>query len=443
MYRSPSSSPNFATESGDNNDMVAAATAAAAAVITSSQQGISGTAIKSSLPGRPDPGYLPTVIPLKSISNIMNNRNNNRNVTSDGSNIDDGCVYIPILAIRRQRVGEEERFNEDAAVVDVKTSYFDLNGELIKVDDMEVDDDDDDFDNFGESTTMMHHQVHKNILKMTDWCTSLSYLNDVPEPPLNQGLPQILLRRNIPNGFADLPFRARVLDRFPSKDYRGMPFPEEELPLFCYPGGSLLVRKKLKDLPLPKCFGFVVKNERGDSIYVSCLSFLEPLTMIRKEELDSYSKYLQDTSLPHRVYCQQRNEQRRRQRHNFDNCLLAFDDVVTYECKTICLVGRYPYWTEFRRFLSHLHLLSGSTCDIPLERHISHLLLSVPVPKPGGQCVLVPLSTMNEPLALVSPPLKDLPLVDLSYQRLFSALDVPTVVTVVLGFLCLEKKVSS
>ena len=162
--------------------------------------------------------------------------------------------------------------------------------------------------------------------------------------------------------------------------------------------------------------------------------------MIRKEELDSYSKYRQDTSLPHRVHCQQKSERSRH--HNFDNCLLAFDDVVTFECKTICLVGRYPYWTEFRRFLSHLHLLSGSTCDIPLERHISHLLLSVPVPKPGGQCVLVPLSTMNEPLALVLPPLKDLPLVDLSYQRLFSALDVPTVVTVVLGFLCLEKKVS-
>ena len=44
-------------------------------------------------------------------------------------------------------------------------------------------------------------------------------------------------------------------------------------------------------------------------------------------------------------------------------------------------------------------------------------------------------------MALVMPPLKDLPLLDLSYKMLFSALDVPTVVTIVLGFLCLEKKV--
>mmetsp|Transcript_27836 Transcript_27836/g.55703 ORF Transcript_27836/g.55703 Transcript_27836/m.55703 type:complete len:2024 (+) Transcript_27836:44-6115(+) len=423
MYQSPSSSPNFVAESN------ATAAAAAAASITNSHVHMSSNAAIKSSSG-PDPAYLPSVVPLKSIPNIITH---NQTTTDD-----DGYIYIPILAVRRQRVGEEERFNEDAGVVDVKLSYFDSNGAVPEEDRKDDNDDDDDFDDFNEPTTLMHHQVHKNILKMTEWGTSLSYLNDVPEPPLSRGLPQILLRRNTPNGFADLPFRARVLDRFPSKDYRGMPFPEEELPLFCYPRGSYLVRKKLKDLPLPKCFGFVVKNERGDSIYVSCLSFLEPLTMIRKEELDLYSKYRQGTSLPHRSYCHQKNEP---SHYGFDNCLLAFDDVVTYECKTVCLVGRYPYWTEFRRFLSHLHLLSGSSCDIPLERHISHLLLSVPVPKPGGQCVLVPLSTMNEPMALVLPPLKDLPLVDLSYQRLFSALDVPTVVTVVLGFLCLEKKV--
>ena len=432
MYRSPLSSPNLFTESNSS--------AAAATSTTISHQQVhnnmssSNAALKSSS-GLPDPAYLPSVVPLKSTPNIINHNRNTAAIHDD-----DGYVYIPILAVRRQRVGEEERFNEDVAVVDVKLSYFDSNGAvMIEEDTKENDVDDDDFfDDFNEPTTLMHHQVHKNILKMTEWGASLSYLNDVPEPPLNRGLPQILLRRNTPNGFSDLPFRARVLDRFPSKDYRGMPFPEEELPLFCYPGGSYLVRKKLKDLPLPKCFGFVVKNERGDSIYVSCLSFLEPMTMIRKEELDLYSKYRQGTSLPHRVYSQQKKE---RSHHDFDSCLLAFDDVITYECKTVCLVGRYPYWTGFRRFLSHLHLLSGSSCDIPLERHISHLLLSVPVPKPGAQCVLVPLSTMNEPMALVLPPLKDLPLVDLSYQRLFSALDVPTVVTVVLGFLCLEKKV--
>jgi hypothetical protein len=173
---------------------------------------------------------------------------------------------------------------------------------------------------------------------------------------------------------------------------------------------------------------------------VSCLSFLEPLTIRRQKELDSLSRKWQGTSLPHRLHYQQ--IQSKRTNSLFDKChMVAFDDVVTFESKTICLVGRYPYWTASRQFLTHLHLLSGLSSDTPIERHISHLLLSVPIPKPGGQCVLVPMSTMREPMALLMPPLKDLPLIDLSYRMLFSALDVPTVVTIVLGFLCLEKKV--
>lgn len=176
---------------------------------------------------------------------------------------------------------------------------------------------------------------------------------------------------------------------------------------------------------------------------VSCLTFREPLTNSRKRELDRLSMTRRHTSLAHRAHCQRSTENEKMgSLLPRSHLLVKFDDIITFENKTICLVGRYPYWTQTRRFLTHLHLLSGSSSDIPLERNISHLLLSVPVPKPGGQCVLIPFSTMKEPMALLMPPLKDLPLVDLEYQRIFAALDVPTVVTIVLGFLCLEKKVS-
>ena len=50
----------------------------------------------------------------------------------------------------------------------------------------------------------------------------------------------------------------------------GTPLPEEELPMFCYPTGCRLHRARYSDAPLAQCYGFVVKNERGDSIYVSC-----------------------------------------------------------------------------------------------------------------------------------------------------------------------------
>ena len=155
------------------------------------------------------------------------------------------------------------------------------------------------------------------------------------------------------------------------------------------------------------------------------------------------------TSLPHRRFCDKHEKKDGQVENENENSstpdntflLTGFDDIMTFENKTICLVSRFPHWTAFRRFLSHLHIMSGSTSDIPLERYISHLLLSVPVPKPGGSAVLIPLSTFPEPMVLEMPPKKDLPLVDLPYHRLFACLDVPMVVTLVLGFLVLERKV--
>ncbi|KAL7465896.1 hypothetical protein ACHAXS_006197 [Conticribra weissflogii] len=378
----------------------------------------------------PDPRFLPSLI---SSNALPRNNHPSKAIISDYK--EDCDIFVPIIAIRRQRVGEEERFHEDPAVIDILLTSLDSKGnppDLLELDD-------DDVEDKGGTQTIYFHGSQGDILKKSNWSPAIDGYNRNTTQQ-QQGLPIAALKRNIPNGFADLPFVAKVLDRFPKKNYRGMPFPEEELPLFCYAGGSLLIRDKLRNLPLPKPYGFVVKNERGDSIYVSCLSFLEPLTKQREMQLDIISTMRRDVSLPHRLHCKNKLDQIHCQTANFFH-LVAFDDLVSFEMKTICLVGRYPYWTEFRRFLAHLQLLSQNSSDIPLERHISHLLFSVPVPKPGGQAILVPLSTMNDPMALVMPPLKDLPLVDLSYNRLFAALDVPTVVTIVLGFLAMEKKV--
>ena len=45
------------------------------------------------------------------------------------------------------------------------------------------------------------------------------------------GLPMLVCKRNLSLGFLDAPFATRVLDRFPKKDYKGVPLPEEELPM--------------------------------------------------------------------------------------------------------------------------------------------------------------------------------------------------------------------
>ena len=179
---------------------------------------------------------------------------------------------------------------------------------------------------------------------------------------------------------------------------------------------------------------------------------MEPLTKSKLNALDGISERRRKSSIAHRLFWERKQtEDEKRRKHipssldssNFaDSIFTGFDQIVTYECKTISLTSRYPFWTAFRRFLAHLHLLSASSSLLPIERYISHLLLTVPIPKPGGQCILLPLPTLSGPMVLSMPPSKDLPLLDLSFKALFSCLDVPTVVTIVLSLLALERKVS-
>lgn len=163
----------------------------------------------------------------------------------------DRFVYIPVLALRRQLVGDEERYHEDPAVVDVAVSFRDVCGDPILPAVLTTDDEGDD-DVF-------------SIMNTTPWsCASRPVGRRSESTPRNLvlGSPVILLKRNHPIGFADAAFATSVLDRFPLKNYKGLPLPEEELPMFCYPTGCRLHRTRYSDCPLPQYFGFVVKVRR-------------------------------------------------------------------------------------------------------------------------------------------------------------------------------------
>jgi hypothetical protein len=372
-------------------------------------------------------------------------------------------VFVPVLAIRRQRVGDEERYHEDPAVVDLAVMFSDQDGNAV------LPSDDPDHNTDGEE-----EEDGFSLLSKSPW-VAVSRTNrkkqlQVDSNRFIKGGPTILVRRNIAVGFADAAFATRVLDRFPFRNYKGLPLPAEELPMFCYPTGCRLFRACFSDAPLPQYYGFVLKNERGDSIYVSCVSFMEKLTSSKVEQLATMSEKRSRTSIPHMLFCDKRRGYRHRAVANSSLhsraeslesdlhyrslsdtlstdsgdaafLLTGFDEMTTFENKTICLIGRYPFWTAFRRFLSHLHILSGSSSDIPLERCISHLLLTVPLPKAGGPNIIVPLPALNGPMILSRPAEKDLPLVDLPFHRLLACLDVSAMVTIVLSFLVLERKV--
>jgi DENN (AEX-3) domain/dDENN domain len=180
---------------------------------------------------------------------------------------------------------------------------------------------------------------------------------------------------------------------------------------------------------------------------------MERITKEKVEYLNEISHRRNRVSIPHRIFSRRHSNQRFASTVNYhdinhtvklngneDSLLQGFDDMTTFENKTICLISRYPFWTAFRRFLSNLHTMSSSPSTLPVERYISHLLLCVALPKPGGPSIIVPLPALCYPMVLSLPPNKDFPLVDLPFQTLFACLDVPTVVTMVIGMLALERK---
>jgi len=210
---------------------------------------------------------------------------------------------------------------------------------------------------------------NSRLLRKTKWETSDSIKSSLPTSSTTLGIPSLIYRKNRPLGFCDTSFFATVLDRFPDKDYKHLPFLEEELPLFSYPRGSFLKRRRYHDVPMPECYSFVVKNERGDEIHVSALAFEEPVCLEKLAQLQSWSRGRRRTCIAHRRYWD--NVDVTKGLKSEDCNYHHFDDWIVLEQKTICLISRYPFVTAFRRYLRHLHMLSCSHSKIPIERYIS------------------------------------------------------------------------
>ena len=189
--------------------------------------------------------YLPKLLPER--------------LPDDLRNDEDDYVYVPILAVRRQRTGDEERYHEDPGVVDLSVTFCDSGGNAVLPSDDEDDEEDD-----GGSFSL----TGKSKWTRSSFSQVIRTERARPSPALLPlGSPAIVAKRNLPIGFADAAFATQVLDRFPLKNYKDLPLPEEELPMFCYPTGCRLYRARYSDAPLPQYYGFVVKNERGDSIH--------------------------------------------------------------------------------------------------------------------------------------------------------------------------------
>jgi hypothetical protein len=120
--------------------------------------------------------------------------------------------------------------------------------------------------------------------------------------------------------------------------------------VFCFPEGISIKTQ----LDMPKWFSFVLTDELGRRSYASCLIFTEELT----DKLIS----------------------------SFQPHLIPKSSERFYVEKALCLIGNYPFFTNFKTFLRELYRIQVSNTEIPLERIICHFVDSIYFQKDRALC---------------------------------------------------------
>ena len=134
-------------------------------------------------------------------------------------------------------LSDEERYHEDPGVVDIAITFCDSGGNAVLPEE-EDDDEEDEGDGFC--------LTDKSKWTRASFSKTIRNERSRPRPAQPLGTPMVLVKRNVPIGFADAAFATSVLDRFPLKNYKDLPLPEEELPMFCYPTGCRLYQSSLQ-----------------------------------------------------------------------------------------------------------------------------------------------------------------------------------------------------
>ena len=99
---------------------------------------------------------------------------------------------------------------------------------------------------------------------------------------------------------------------------------------------------------MPKTFRFILTNELSIRLYCVCVIFTEEVNP------DTYTK-LSPVYFPK-------------------------DNKIYYYDKAICVISEFPFFENFKLFLSEIYRLQISTnCYIPLEKHISYFIESVQI----------------------------------------------------------------
>ncbi|XP_060891429.1 C-myc promoter-binding protein isoform X1 [Labrus mixtus] len=181
-------------------------------------------------------------------------------------------------------------------------------------------------------------------------------------------------------------YKAGLLCRYPEEDYESFPLPES-VPMFCLPmGATIECWPAHTKHSLPVFSTFVLTGASGEKVYGAAIQFYEP-------------------------YSEENLSERQCSQLGLPSSDLGLDGTRSvYNNKSICLLSHWPFFQSFRSFLTFLYRYSISGPHaLPIEKHISHFMQTVPFPSTQRPRILVQLSP-HDSLILSQPVSSPLPL---------------------------------
>uniref|UniRef100_A0A8C4DTP2 DENN/MADD domain containing 4A n=1 Tax=Dicentrarchus labrax TaxID=13489 RepID=A0A8C4DTP2_DICLA len=181
-------------------------------------------------------------------------------------------------------------------------------------------------------------------------------------------------------------YKAGLLCRYPEEDYESFPLPES-VPMFCLPmGATIECWPTHTKHSLPVFSTFVLTGASAEKVYGAAIQFYEP-------------------------YSEENLSERQRSQLGLPSSDLRPDGTRSvYSNKSICLLSHWPFFQSFRSFLTFLYRYSISGPHaLPIEKHISHFMQTVPFPSIQRPRILVQLSP-HDSLMLSQPVSSPLPL---------------------------------
>lgn len=248
-------------------------------------------------------------------------------------------------------------------------------------------------------------------------------------------------------GPSEIKLRPGLVDCYP-KSRGNLEFPEH-IPTFCFPDTCCVAAEP----KLPTLFTIVLTSSSGHRLYGSVLTMYdERIPVERFREIFEASEY--DKQLPSWLADETTNDcnddqssdqkessrPKKKLRKAKSEQLPPSKEVFLPKC--LVVISHYAFFHVYTKFLQQLYrIFQSGSAPLPLERYIANMVHDVPLPPRGRVRVSWNCFTVDTDLRIARPAPNELPLVNFSYEPLFSCLSVANIL-VLWGVLLQEGRVA-